>query len=254
MCTNAQKNGLDNMIKHIENTINNSMLVFLKNTLTLFAGSARLVMTKRNPIIAKPLKSGDAKPRVLSCCNKRQTDSRVAEGNVMKTKVLFSSFLLLCVLLSVPCGTEGMQPLKQQAFFMPYIFSFNVMMDTALDPRSDDNQVISCNQVLEELEMLFTASLYTLLVNSEIRSIAQSLQVLRRALNLAAHSMSRALPLVLQTVIDTITMTFRQLWEYMLIALTGFVALASLGRRMRAAPRGIPVVLPYTVSPCVLRC
>ncbi|OGS19698.1 MAG: hypothetical protein A2219_00890 [Elusimicrobia bacterium RIFOXYA2_FULL_50_26] len=79
-----------------------------------------------------------------------------------------------------------------------------------LDPRDEYNRPVTAASAKKNIENLFTAGLYELLVNTEIHSIASALAVLRRYLNLAAVSLGGAAGAAAQKFIVAILPSPRQ--------------------------------------------
>lgn len=105
---------------------------------------------------------------------------------IMKIKLLL--LVVLIIFLGLPSGVEN------KCATTTGVLQFNGIPEASLDfndldARDANNQPIATQSKKQELVQLFQSSLFTLLVNSEIHIIAESLAMVRISLNLSAHVM-----------------------------------------------------------------
>jgi hypothetical protein len=138
------------------------------------------------------------------------------------------------------------------------VFSFNTLPDDAvsfedLDARDNNNQPVVSFAAKEELQSLFQSGLFTLLVQSEIPSIAKALSVIRTTLNLAAQTLRSRVPECVKTLLFTLLPSVRRQLDKTLVSLSGifglFVLTASTLLSMACLPRP-----PLQSAFLVLRC
>lgn len=79
-----------------------------------------------------------------------------------------------------------------------------------LDARDSNNRRIVTAEAKSELQDIFRAGLFNLLVNSKIHSIAQALCVIEKELNLGAQSLVRNIPVVVGRIMPALCISLKK--------------------------------------------
>ena len=150
----------------------------------------------------------------------RGMDSRVAEGEEMKNKLP----LVILILATLVWGAGGKSVTRNESLlcnsFLPEIgYSFN-----SLDARDRYNNPLNSPKVKQDLVNIFYFSLYNLVIESEVHSVAKSLYLLRKSLKLSETYFSMLIPQVGTFFINAVNSLSKR-FERLLVRLSGIFAL-----------------------------
>lgn len=132
--------------------------------------------------------------------------------------------------------------------FMP-----NIDCDlSALDPRDMSNLPVKNSFAKKELHSLFMNNLASLLIYSEIKSLAAVLKVIKNKLKLNAFSFARNLPVLVVNIIDIFFQQIKKFLAAVFVCLSGFLAMKIA--RNNFAFCALQSVVSKIQAPVNLRC
>jgi hypothetical protein len=123
---------------------------------------------------------------------------------------------------------------------------------TNLDARDMNNQPMKRSSARKELRALFMTNLTTLLVCSEIKTMAGALAVIKNKLKLNDFSFARKLPLLSVNVIDVFFQQVKKFLFVLLACLSGVLAINL--SKSNFAVCALQAVSSKKLAPVVLRC
>lgn len=92
-----------------------------------------------------------------------------------------------------------------------------------LDSRDADNNPVSTPKAKDELKGIFQTGLYALLLQADLYTVAEMLSAIRKQLNLASRTLTRALPQRVFQIICAL-LPVKKTWENLLVTLAGVLA------------------------------
>ncbi len=216
------------------------------------------------------MKAGDAKPpgkltghhatgRVVRAFNDVSSDSglrtpdcrkggRVAEGNLMKLKLLFPCFITVMLSCTAWCAAAG-GTARQTGVFLPSIDIQSSQED--LDVRDSNNNIIASIQAQQDLRDIFLSGLFSLLSQPELYTYARACEVLAKRLGFGAHALAAAAAGAVTRSVDALLSgrTEKNIVACFLVVFLAIVVVSAF--RIPAPMLSLPLV---AMAPVSLRC
>jgi hypothetical protein len=146
-------------------------------------------------------------------------DRRATEGKEMKFKLPLSILILVMgvVIFAARANASG-----EGVFYLSNLSQIDLSF-TDLDARDADNNPVNTPKNTEQLQGIFQAGLYELLTQADLYSVAAALSAIKKKLNLASQTLTRALPQRAFQIICAL-LPVKKSWENLLVTLAGFFA------------------------------
>lgn len=126
--------------------------------------------------------------------------------------------MILCTCGGLLLGSGAHRSAQAGVFSLDHFLPNAVTSFDDLDVRDEANRQIQSITAINDLKDLFQAGVFNLLVQAELPSVARALSIIEQKLNLAGHSLARALPKACQQFLAAILAGPRQ-WDKMLTRL-----------------------------------
>ena len=174
-------------------------------------------------------------------------DGRVAEGNLMKLKLLLPCFITVLWAGTVWGATAG-GAVRQTGVFLPTI-EIESSQD-GLEARDCHNNIIADMQAQQDLRDIFLSGLFSLLMQPELYTYARASEVLAKKLGFGAHALAAAAAGAVARVVDAL-LSWRTEKNIVACFMAVFLVFAVVAAFRIPAPL---LSLPLAMAPVSLRC
>lgn len=181
-----------------------------------------------------------------------ERSSKERPAGLPKVSIMRYTLLLIALVVVISGDVNPARAETPQDYFPKIQSPLLLVLDQA-DPRDNTNQPVASSSAREELQSIFQAGLYTLLLQSDIHSIAEACNQLKIKLNLAAQYLFHALPDIVKALALALPPLSRKFLERFLTLLAGLFVFQQL---ITAVPilTHLDRCTARRMAPTILRC